>query len=75
MFPTIHQRPIPYLGTHSSGWIFIHKNRQGNVWNKIVSHHSLQSAYLSHGATLVLSSALRDWTFGTQDQKNNFFYV
>ena len=45
------------------------------VWTKTGSHHRLQSAYLSHGATLILSSALYYRTLGTQDKKKNCFCV
>ena len=75
MFTTRHQRPIPDWGTHISRWIFIHKNHQRNVWTETGIHHSLQSAYLSHGAARILSSDLHNWTLDTQDEKNKFLLM
>ena len=75
IFPTRHQRQIPDWGTHSSGWVCIHKNCQGGVWDKTGIHHILQSSYFSHGDTQILSSSLRNCSLGTQDQKNNILLM
>ena len=75
IFPTRHQRQIPDWGAHSSGWICINKNHQGNAWTKTGSHHILQSYYFSYGFSRILSSALHNWNLGTQDQKKTFAYT
>ena len=75
LVPTRNQILIRYWGTHSSGWICIHQNYQGNVWTKEGSHYSLQSANFSYGDTRILSIALQNWTLGTQYQKNNFLFM
>ena len=72
IFPTIHQIPIPYWWHHCSRLICLHKNHQRNVYTKIGSHKIIQSYYFSHGSTRLLSSALHNWTLGTQDQRTKF---
>ena len=70
IFPNRDHIPIPYLWTHFSIWICLHKNHQRNVFTKTGSHYSIKSAYFSLGVTRILSSALHNWTLGTLHQKN-----
>ena len=75
IFPTRHQRPIWYWGTHISGWICIHQNYQGDIWTKSGIQYILQSAHFSHGPKQLLSSAFHNWTLGTKYHKNNFLFM
>ena len=70
IFPTRHQRMIRDWGIHSSWWICVHKNYQGNIWTESGIHYSLQTSHFSYGTAQLLSSGLHNWTLGTQDQKD-----
>ena len=55
------------------GYVYI--KHQWNVWTKTGIHYITQPAHLSHGSTRLLSSALHNWTLGTQNQKKNCLCV